>query len=187
MDSTMENVVVATTLIAYFAIYGFIFLALIGGIIAALVVSSKEPKPKTYQQVMAENAQMGPYQGPVPNELLENVSIAMNVILTLVTGGIYGWVWVHAINKKIRVLCGESTKCLGETLMVLFIPYYSYYWAYTRGKKLFHGFERFSFRTSDSSIVYLLLCIFGLQVVAYALIQNDLNSFAGMRMGLPRA
>lgn len=46
------------------------------------------------------------------------------------------------------------------------------------GKKLAEAGQRYGVAISDNSILYLVLGIFGLGIVSYALIQNDLNKFA---------
>jgi hypothetical protein len=61
---------------------------------------------------------------------------------------------------------------------MIFVPFYSIYWIHTRSKKLFMAAQRYGIQISDNSTANLLLTIFGFGIVAYALIQNDLNTVA---------
>lgn len=55
---------------------------------------------------------------------------------------------------------------------------YGIYWNYTIGKKMYEAGRKYGKSIDDNSIIYLLLSIFGLSLVNYCLIQNDLNKFA---------
>jgi len=124
-----------------------------------------------------------PYQGTqVPQnlapELLEVKSIATCIILTIVTFGFYSIYWVYTLVKKIKLLNGEAPACAGEVLLFFLVPFYSWYWMYTRSKKLCEAALRYRITISDYSVIYLILTIFELNIVAYALIQDSLNAIA---------
>ena len=67
-------------------------------------------------------------------------NIVMNVILSIVTCGIYG-----------------------------------IYWAYKMGKMIEQAQKNYGLPAKDNSIMYLVLEVVGLGIVAYCLMQNDLN------------
>ena len=52
------------------------------------------------------------------------------------------------------------------------------YWAYKMGKALEMAKRNNGLTPTDNSVLYLILEIFGLGIVNYALMQNDLNQFA---------
>jgi hypothetical protein len=110
--------------------------------------------------------------------LQEEKSIAACILLSFVTFGIYQICWIHSICKKIKVLNGEDPSCAGEVCLILFIPFYNIYWMFTRGKKLAEAANRRGIPLNDNSIIYLVLSLFGLNIVNYALLQNDLNAVA---------
>ncbi len=110
--------------------------------------------------------------------LLEEKSIALCIILSLVTFGIYYIVWLFGIIKKIKLLAGEEPNAAGELLLNLFVPFYMFFWMYTRSKKLSEAGANCGIPLADRSVVNLILMIFGFGVVSVAFIQADLNKAA---------
>ena len=47
------------------------------------------------------------------------------------------------------------------------------------GKKMAAAQERAGFNPNDNSVLYLILSIFGFQIISYAIIQSDINKIAG--------
>ena len=116
------------------------------------------------------------YSGEVVNR---NVVVA--IILTFLTCGIYGLFWVCVMTDDANKVSGEETDTSGA-LAVLFTiltcGIYGFYWNYRMGQKLYKAGGNTGKNINDNSIVYLLLSIFGLSIVSYCLIQNDLNQFS---------
>ena len=129
----------------------------------------------------------GSWQAGVPAELLEVKDIAVCIILDLVTFGIYGLVWLYSLCKKIKLLNSEAPECAGEFLCLIFVPFYQLYWVYSRGKKLADAAAGRNVRISDNSTVYLVLALFGLSIVDYAMMQDSLNAVARHLQGVPAA
>lgn len=123
-------------------------------------------------------AQSAPPTGELPYELRERKNIALCIVLSFITFGIYQLFWIYSLCKKIRLLAGADTNIAGEYLLLIFIPFYNIYWGYTRGKQMHESMLRRGIAAGDSSIAYLVLNIFELNIVTYALIQNDLNKVA---------
>ena len=118
-----------------------------------------------------------------PAELLERRSIATAIILSLVTCGIYGIVWNYSMMKKIRLLNGDNSSVAGELLCFIFVPFYAFYWYYTRAERLAEGSAAYGLHIPNNGILYLLLSIFGLPIVSTCLMQNDLNTVADILNG----
>lgn len=81
----------------------------------------------------------------------------------------------------IIILTNRFTRCKPLWLIQIYdrrIGIYTFYWAYKCGEKLDKAKADRGMQTSGLGVVYLILCIFGLGIVAYALIQNELNSLA---------
>lgn len=114
----------------------------------------------------------------VDTYLYETKNIGVCILFAFITFGIYSVYWLYTICKKIKLLNGEAPSCAGELCLNLFAPIYGYYWMHTRSKKLFAAAGRYGITVSDNSVANLLLSIFGLGIVAYAIIQNDLNVVA---------
>ena len=55
---------------------------------------------------------------------------------------------------------------------------YGIIWFYECGRRLSVAGNKYGKQIQDNSTIYLILSIFGLQIVAYCMVQNDLNKFA---------
>lgn len=90
--------------------------------------------------------------------------------------GIYLIYWEYLLVKNVRALKNDTSGCAGEMACLMFVPFYSLYWWYTRGKSVKDEFSAKGIPCTGSEIAYLLLWIFGLGLVAVAIMQNDFNS-----------
>ena len=120
-----------------------------------------------------------PYQMPaIPPELLETKGIAVAIVLSIVTCGIYGLFWYYNIVKRIHYIYAGNFDCVAEYLLLLFVPFYGWYWLYTRSQRLAQSSVRYGVALQDQSLANLLLAIFGLGIVSFALLQDQLNQIA---------
>ncbi len=116
-----------------------------------------------------------------PSGHIEKRDIAMCIILTIVTCGIYGLYWFICLTDETNSISNEEKTSSGGIaflLTLLTCGIYSFYWSYKLGKKLYEAGKIYSIDVSDNSALYLILSIFGLGIVSYCLAQNDLNKFA---------
>lgn len=113
----------------------------------------------------------------ISNMTFENRSIALYIVLSFITFGIFLLIWLIYLVKDVHKLHGEDKSAVGEVLLMLFIPFYSWYWMYTRGKQMYEDSVRLDGNLNDNSAIYLVLSIFGLNLIAYALIQYEFNKF----------
>lgn len=115
---------------------------------------------------------------------MENVkkerNIAIQIILTFITCGIYGIIWfvqmtddvVYKNERKIYSTSGGMAFLL--TLITCGI--YHFFWCYQMGKAIQAIQQSKGLPSHDNSFLYIVLSIFGLGIVNYCLIQNDLNN-----------
>jgi hypothetical protein len=113
-------------------------------------------------------------------------SIGLAILFSIITFGIYGLYWLYELNEGLAELTDDMDHTSGG-LVVLFsiitFGIYGIYWCYKAGKKVDYMKGT---PNGDSSIIYLLLSIFGVSIIAYALIQDNINN--RMRaLGLGRA
>ncbi len=112
--------------------------------------------------------------------MIKKRDIVTNIILTIVTCGIYGIIWFISITDDARIVSGDDRlsggKCFLFTLITCGI--YGYYWAYLMGKALVQAKSKCNLPADDNSILYIILQLFGLGIVNYCLIQNDLNNIS---------
>lgn len=114
--------------------------------------------------------------------MIEQRNIAVCIILSIMTCGIYGIYWFIRLTdetNEVSSRVGEINGVGAFLLSLITFSIFDLYWAYRQGKKLNIAKSDYGIPTDDNShIVYLLLCLFGLQIAACALMQNELNKIA---------
>ena len=107
---------------------------------------------------------------------LNERSIGVCILLSIITFGIYGIYWLYLLVKNTHSIQKNTTSCTGEMLCLIFVPFYSIYWWYTRGEKVKQRFAEHNYNALGSGMSYLVLAILRLDVVCMAIMQNDFNS-----------
>ncbi len=117
--------------------------------------------------------------------MITKKSIVTNIILTIVTCGIYGIVWFINITDDTRIVSGDNRLSGGKAFLFTLITcgIYGYYWAYLMGKALVQAKSKYGLMADDNSILYIILQFLGLGIVNYCLIQNDLNIISDKMSG----
>ena len=113
--------------------------------------------------------------------VLENKDLAVAIILSIVTCGIYAIVWMISLTNDANKVSDRPTDTSGGMVILLTIitcGIYGIYWNYKMGQKIYEAGQRYNKSISDNSVLYLVLSLFGLQIVNYALMQSDLNKFS---------
>ena len=120
--------------------------------------------------------------GKTASVRVENKNIATMIILSIVTCGIYGIIWfINMVNDVNTVCQDEQSSQSGGTVFLLTLitcGIYGIYYFYQCGKRMEKAGQKHGVQIADNSVVYLLLGIFGLQIVNYCLVQSDLNKFS---------
>ena len=119
----------------------------------------------------------GPYRAPISRR-----SIGVAILLTIVTCGIYGLYWLYCIVTDLNASVGDTDDLSGGMVILLSIVtcnIYLVYWNYKAGDKV-NRLHEIVGKRQDSSlpILYLVLTLFGLNIVNMALIQSELNDVA---------
>ncbi len=111
--------------------------------------------------------------------MIKQRSIALCIIFSLITCGIYELYWLVCLTDETNAAAGESgtsgVMALVFTLVTCGI--YGFYWAYKCGEKLDQAKTSRGMAASNGGILYLILYLFG-GIIALALIQNELNKLA---------
>ena len=113
--------------------------------------------------------------------MIERRNIAVCIVLTLVTCGIYGIYWIVCLTNAVNTVSGDVNGTSGGMVVLLTIVtcgIYGIYWAYKQGEKLDFTKNNRGIPSSNSGVLYLILQIFGFGIIAYALMQNELNKLA---------
>ena len=113
--------------------------------------------------------------------MIERRNIAVCIVLTLVTCGIYGIYWIVCLTNDVNTVSGDVNGTSGGMVVLLTIVtcgIYGIYWAYKQGERLDFTKNNRGIPSSNSGVLYLILQIFGFGIIAYALMQNELNKLA---------
>ena len=113
--------------------------------------------------------------------MIERRNIAVCIVLTLVTCGFYGIYWIVCLTNDVNTVSGDVNGTSGGMVVLLTIVtcgIYGIYWAYKQGEKLDFTKNNRGIPSSNSGVLYLILQIFGFGIIAYALMQNELNKLA---------
>ena len=107
---------------------------------------------------------------------IKSRSIALAIVLSIVTCGIYSIYWMIKLNDEALALAGEK----GPSGIVVFLlnlitfGIYGYVWAYKMGNC--SDEIRGSWNGGNNGILYLILAVLGLNIVDMALLQGDINN-----------
>ena len=122
------------------------------------------------------------YTGTVNGNGPKKRNIGVCILLSIVTCGIYGIVWVVQMVDELNAAANEPNATSGITVFLLSLvtcDIYGLYWLYKAGQQVNRAkTARGMTVDSNISILYLILGIFGLSIVSYALLQNELNQLA---------
>lgn len=116
--------------------------------------------------------------GPTP--CVKNRQIVLAIIFSIITCGIYGIYWFIVMTDDANRVNNENgtSGVLAFLFTILTCGIYGFYWNYKMGKRLYEAGKKAGKDIADNSVLYLVLSIFGLAIVNYCLIQNDLNKFS---------
>lgn len=132
------------------------------------------PESSYTQPPHAENGpryEQPPHDGPVYQSAYQRPrrSVALAIVLSIITCGIYSIYWFVVLNDEINDLTGDTTAPSGLVAFLLSLitcGIYGLYWAYLN-------------RTSDSGVINLIIALFGFQIINLALFQDAVNRYAG--------
>lgn len=135
-------------------------------------------QPNFQQENPFSGYQQGEYKAPIQSR-----NIVTCIILSIVTCGIYGIYWYFCIINDLNT-ASESVDDMSAGMIVFLsiitCGIYALIWIYKAGEKVDSIKVRTGQTPANSSLLYILLAIFGLSIVDYALIQNELNNVASM-------
>ncbi len=128
----------------------------------------------------SENPQNIIDSSDVNHVFIERRSIALCIVLSIVTCGIYGLYWMYKITEDANTLNSETYNTSGTMVIVLNLVtcgIYGFYWAYMIGKKLALIDKTGNKDTSTQGILYCIL-YFLVGIISYAIMQAELNKYA---------
>lgn len=109
-------------------------------------------------------------------------NIAVAVILSIITCGIYGIYWFIVLTDESKQASNDVTGATGGVAFLLTLVtcgIYGFYWAYKQGERIDNARMMRGIPAGGSSnILFLILQIFGLGIVNYIIMQDALNKIS---------
>ncbi|MBR3249076.1 MAG: DUF4234 domain-containing protein [Clostridia bacterium] len=112
--------------------------------------------------------------------MIKERNIVVAILLSIITCGIYGIYWFITMTDDVGK-ANEDPDFTGVKAFLFALitcGIYGIYWNYKIGKEMYEANQKRGINTSDNSVLYLILSIFGLSIVTYCLVQNELNTIA---------
>ena len=118
-------------------------------------------------------------------------SIPLAIVLSFITVGLYAFYWVYTLTEEAHAAAGERTTASGGMVILfslLTCGIYSLYWLYKMGETIIMAKQKRGMAVDTNlPIIYLVLALFGLGIVSYALMQNALNDIIDYDGGASKA
>ena len=122
-----------------------------------------------------------PIVPPPAPDAIQKRNLALYILLSFVTCGIFGIYWFYVMNEDTNKVSGHPEAMNGAMVILLtFITcgIYSFFWLYNMGTRIDEAKARRGMPGGSSGTLYLILGIFGLGLVSEILLQNELNNLA---------
>ena len=111
--------------------------------------------------------------------MVQQRNIALCIVFSIITCGIYGIYWFICLTNDTNDISGTADGTSGGMAFLFTLitcGIYSFYWMYKQGEKLDAAKAQRGMGTgSNSGILYLVLSLFGLGIISYALMQDSIN------------
>lgn len=111
---------------------------------------------------------------------IQQRSIPLCIVLSIVTFGIYMLYWVYKVNEDTKIVANDPNATSGGMVILLTIitfGIYGIYWGYKQGERIDRVKQQRGQIPGNLAVLYLVLMLV-LSVAAIALMQNELNQMA---------
>ena len=114
--------------------------------------------------------------------MIKQRSVAMVIILTLITCGIYGVFWMYAITEELSHATNDPNFSGAKALIFILLTcgIYGFFWYYTVGQKIAEMQRQHNMLIKDNGVLFIVLAIFGLEIISMGIIQAEMNKFVGV-------
>lgn len=116
---------------------------------------------------------------------IQERNIATNVVLTIITCGIYGIYWFITLTDDTKIVSGDKEFSGAKYFLLNLVTcgIFGVYWAYKLGQNINKAKEARGMLTDDLPMLYLILMILNYfcgitGIVTYCLAQNELNEIS---------
>lgn len=114
------------------------------------------------------------------NYRMNQKSVPMVIILSLITCGIYFLIWMAQTTDTLAKYNKDFNTSGGVAVLLSIVTcgIYTIYWWYKIGEMFYTAQVNAGCSTIvDNKLLYLILSIFGLSIISTAILQSDLNKF----------
>ena len=106
----------------------------------------------------------------------EQRNIVVYVLLTIVTCGLFGLYWIYQLGDDLYKLNDKPSSAGVDLILTIvtcsiFLIYLSYKW----GKMIDSARRRYDLYPRDDALLFVILSIFGLDIINFCIIQSQLN------------
>ena len=109
---------------------------------------------------------------------MQKRDIAISIVLSIVTCGIYGIYWFIVLTNDVNEITDNKQDTSGGICFLLTLVtcgIYGIYWAYQVGENIERTKNARGIVCSNTGVLYLILALFGFSIITYALAQNEIN------------
>ena len=104
----------------------------------------------------------------------EDESLIVNVGLWVLTGSIFGFIWRKGILSAVNSFSKKKLSVIHWIISIL-VPPYTAFILYHSSKEIDVKCKECGIKSSPLSVLHIVLCIMGLSVISYAILQSKLN------------
>ncbi|MBO5159776.1 MAG: DUF4234 domain-containing protein [Lachnospiraceae bacterium] len=127
----------------------------------------------------------------------QNRSLAKYILLSLVTCGIYSWIFIYHLANDMNTMCegdGETTPGLVKLILLTLVTcgIYSFIWYYKLGNRLCANAPRYNLTFQENGTTVLMWQLFGALLcgigpfIAWNIIIKNANALAAQYNNLVR-
>nr|WP_312540779.1 DUF4234 domain-containing protein [Enterococcus sp.] len=112
------------------------------------------------------------------NYVRQQRSILMVILLTIVTCGIYYFYWFYQTTKELTEYSEDYRLSPGLSIALTIVTcgFYQIYWWYRIADIFISAQQKAKYpRLNDNKILFVVLTLFGLDIINMAILQSDMN------------
>lgn len=109
--------------------------------------------------------------------MVKQRNVAVCIILTLLTCGIYGLYWMACVTNDINKIAGVNDTGGGMCVLLDIITcnIYGWYWAYKLGEKIDIINQKSGRPAGNNGILMIILMAIGLGFIVFCIAQSKIN------------
>ncbi|OTN76224.1 hypothetical protein A5886_001301 [Enterococcus sp. 8G7_MSG3316] len=105
-------------------------------------------------------------------------SVLMVILLTIITCGIYYFFWFYQVTKELTEYSEDDRLSPGLSVVLTIVTcgFYQIYWWYRIADVFVSAQQKAKYpRVNDNKILFVVLTLFGLDIINMAILQSDMN------------